>query len=49
MQLEETIVSESEGTLSDLAAGAAIKVTIRSRNSRGGESAPSAPASGTVP
>jgi len=38
------IVSESKITFNDLAPGA-VKVTIASRNSKGGESA----ASGTVP
>jgi hypothetical protein len=47
--LEEKIVTESEATLTDLASGAQIKITITSRNSKGGESGPSDPVSGTVP
>ncbi|MEY2519114.1 MAG: hypothetical protein QOF24_873, partial [Verrucomicrobiota bacterium] len=48
VELKNTIVSESEATFNDLAPGP-VKITIASRNSKGGESGPSAPASGTVP
>ena len=42
------IVNDSELTFNDLPARA-IKVTVAGRNSKGGESAPSAPVNGTVP
>jgi hypothetical protein len=48
-ELKNVIVKESEATFIDLAVGTAIKVTVSSRNSKGGESAPSAPATATVP
>jgi hypothetical protein len=47
-ELKNVIVSESEVTFNDLAPGT-VKITIASRNSKGGESAASAPVNGTVP
>jgi hypothetical protein len=51
VQLAEAIVHESEAmfTLASTPAGTAIKVVVTARNTKGGESAGSAPASGTVP
>jgi hypothetical protein len=47
--LEEKIVTESEATLTTIPSGTQFNVTVTSRNSKGGESAPSdPPASGTV-
>jgi hypothetical protein len=48
-QLAEQIVTESECTFMALPSGTAIKVIVTGRNSSGGESGPSDPASGTVP
>ena len=48
VELKNTIVSESEVTFNDLPPGP-VKITITSRNSKGGESAASAPVNGTVP
>jgi hypothetical protein len=47
-ELKNVIVSESEVTFNDLAPGG-VKITIASHNSKGGESAASAPVNGTVP
>lgn len=49
VDLKNMIVNESEATISDLAAGTAIKLTVASRNTKGGESAASPPVSATVP
>jgi hypothetical protein len=48
VELKNAIVNESEATFNDLAPGP-VKITVTARNSKGGESAPSAPVSGTVP
>jgi hypothetical protein len=48
-ELKNIIVSESEVTLNDLTSGTAVKVTVAGRNSKGGESAATAPVSATVP
>ena len=48
-QLAELLVAESEATFTDLPSGTAIKVVVTARNSSGGESGPSAPATGNVP
>jgi hypothetical protein len=45
---KNVIVTDSEVTFNDLAPGP-VKITITSRNSKGGESGPSATVSGTVP
>ena len=47
-ELKNTIVSESEVTFNDLPPGP-VKIAIASRNSKGGQSAASAPVNGTVP
>jgi hypothetical protein len=47
--LLDKIVTESECNLTEVASGTAISVTITARNTDGGESAPSDPATGTVP
>ena len=49
VELKNVIVNESEATISDLAAVTAIKVTVASRNTKGGESGASAPVGATVP
>jgi hypothetical protein len=48
-QLKNFIVTESEAALNDLISGTPIQVTVAGRNSKGGESAPAAPVSATVP
>jgi hypothetical protein len=48
VELKNEIVSESEATYNDLAPGP-VKITVTARNSKGGESAPSAPVTATVP
>jgi hypothetical protein len=48
-QIATQIVEESEHTFAGLPSGTAIKVTVTARNKAGGESGPSAEASGTVP
>jgi hypothetical protein len=48
VELKNEIVGESEVTYNDLPPGP-VKITIASRNSKGGESAASAPVSATVP
>jgi hypothetical protein len=48
VELKNVIVSESEITFNDLSPGP-VQITVTSRNSNGGESGPSSPASGTVP
>ena len=48
VELKNEIVTESEATYSDLPPGP-VKVTVASRNSKGGESAPCDPVSATVP
>jgi hypothetical protein len=47
--LATAIVEESEHTFTGLPSGTDFKVEVTARNSKGGESGPSAPASGTVP
>lgn len=52
VKLEEAIVHESEATFTlppAIAAGTAVRLTVTARNRNGGESGPSAPATGTVP
>ncbi len=49
MELVSEIVQESEHTFSGWPSGTLISVTVWARNHSGGESAPSAPGSGTVP
>lgn len=49
VQLKNQIVNESEVTFSDIPSGTAVKVTVSSRNSTGGESAATAPVNATVP
>jgi hypothetical protein len=49
VELKNVIVNESEATLTDLTSGTAVKVTVASRNNKGGESAASAPVNATVP
>jgi hypothetical protein len=50
VELSNTIVNESEATLTNLASGAAVKTTVASRNFKAGESAASdPPVSATVP
>jgi hypothetical protein len=48
-ELKNDIVNDSEVTYDDLTSGAAIKVTVSGRNSKGGESAETAPVNATVP
>jgi hypothetical protein len=47
-ELKNVIVSESEVTFNDLAPGT-VKITIASRNSKGGESGPTSQVNATVP
>ena len=47
-ELKNEIINDSEVTYNDLPPGP-VKKTITSRNSKGGESAPRAPVSATVP
>lgn len=47
--LAEEIVEESERTFTGLPTGTAVTVVVTARNTEGGESGPSEPASGTVP
>ena len=49
VELKNVIVNESEATLTDLTSGTAVKITVASRNTKGGESAASPPVSATVP
>jgi hypothetical protein len=48
VELKKEIVRESDVTFNDLPAGG-VKITISSRNAKGGESAATAPVNGTVP
>ena len=49
MQLKEVIMNESEATISDLATGTAVKITVASRNIGAGESSPNDPGPARVP
>ena len=48
-ELKNLIVTDSEATITDIPSGTQIIVTIAGRNSKGGESGPSAPLNTTVP
>jgi len=48
-ELKNVIVTDSEATITDIPAATQIIVTVSGRNSKGGESAPSAAGNGTVP
>jgi hypothetical protein len=48
-ELKNVIVTDSEVTISDIAAGTQIIVTVSGRNSKGGESGATPPVNGTVP
>ena len=47
--LAEQIVTESDATFSDLTSGMSVSVTVTARNTKGGESAESVPATTAVP
>jgi hypothetical protein len=48
-ELKNIIVNDSEATVTDIASGTQIIVTVSGRNSKGGESGETDPANGTVP
>ena len=48
-ELKNIIVTESEVTVSDIDSATPIRVTVSSRNSKGGESSPTDPVNATVP